>query len=408
MSTLLQFANAGQNLTFDNDGSVSAVPVGAAAGAAHVKGVWNTDATGANSIQYELPNAAVVSVPVTYTVNTKNQLVVAITAQPAVTATLQGRILIEDNHRLAYYLVGDDGFDVQTELAFYVFGAIKIDPATNKLTVDLGNQNTLTITGTAGHENTALTAGVGDHLIDKITFQAITHNTLSTGADMPCGADISVLGAWDLKNGQIIFTADACLGGPAAGVDIVILGQLRGVAAGFELSTVGGNGPKLAFIIQGRIAGKDSSGNWNLSLGYSGKKMQATLQGNLVQKFGESTFSIQGQLTIAGGGGAPFSLTMDLRAEYVMKNGRFQIAVRGNTTTGYSLQLGGQLTVGNWAAKFDFSVGANGSPTLSISIGNASSGPLNSDLKFFLTKNGQTLTANLSISLKWVDGFLVT
>lgn len=406
MSTLLQFANAGKNLTFSSDGTVSAVPVGAPAATPPTKGTWVTDATATNSIRYTLAGAAAIDVPVTYGATTTNQLVITVTAQPAATATLQGRILVEDNHRLCYYLVDDQGDDVQTPLVFYVFGALKIDPATNKLTVDLGAGRTLTITGTAGHNPTALTTGSGQHVIDYLNFAARTINKLAGGADLACDADIHILGMWDLKNNEIVFTADAGIGGPASGIDIVVVGKLRGIAAGFELSTIGG-ATKVVFVIEGRIAGKDSTGNWSLQLGYANKKLTASLQGKLVQKVGDNVFTIEGKLSVAGGGGAAFTLDIDLKAEYVMQNGRIHIAVKGSSGTGYSLELGGDLKIGAWQATFNFTVGPAGSATFSVDIGNVSAGPLHTEMKLFLDKHGKVFTGNLSLKLQFVNGYLV-
>ena len=198
---LFTLAQAGDTLSFATDGTVTV-------SGKTTTGTWRTDATGKNSIQYTLAGAAPVDLPVTYALNADNQLVLAIPASAAAQTqavapiTLQGRILVEENKHLTYYLIQDDGWDVQTNLAFYVYGTVLIDPANNQLTITPDAGAPLVLSGHASTGTTALSVGQGDNSLDLIQFSAITHNPLAGGGSADADADICVI--LDFRKGKAV------------------------------------------------------------------------------------------------------------------------------------------------------------------------------------------------------------
>lgn len=406
-TTLFTLTQAGRTLAFANDGTVTASGQPAAAG------TWRTDATGKNALQFTLAGAAPVTLPVTYALNANNQLVLTVPANPAAQSaaagpvTLQGRILVEENRHLAYYLIGDDGWDVPTHLAFYVYGTVLIDPAKNQLTVADGAGTSLVLNGHAGTGACALAAGQGDNSLDLIEFTATTHNPLPGGGSADADADISLLGNWDLQNGQVTFSTNVNSGPTGTSLTVAVAGQLKGVAAGFEFSTVGGT-PQVLFTIQGRIIGADRSGNWQLSLGYADKRLNASLKGAATYKVGGNVIGITGSLQIAGAAGGGYTLALDLKAQWTLDNGQFNFAVSGSNGK-YSLALSGDLKIDpQWNVTFAIAVDTAGAATLSLTLDSAVPGsPMNAKLKLFFDSHQKTFGASLTLTLNFVAGTLV-
>jgi hypothetical protein len=409
MSThpLFSLTQAGRTLAFANDGTVA---IDGQIGSA---GTWRTDATGTNTLQFALPGVAPVTLPVTYSLNINNQLVLDVPANAAAETsaagpiTLQGRILVEENKNLTYYLIDDDGWDSATHLAFYVYGKVTIDPAKNQLTITDEAGSILTLNGHAGTGSNALAVGQGNNSLDLIRFTATTHNPLPGGGATDVDADISLLGNWDLQDGQVTFVTNLAKGPNGTGFSVALVGQLKGVAAGFEFST-DGDTPQVLFTIQGRIIGADRSGNWQLSLGYADKRFTASLKGAATYKVGGNVIGITGNLQIGMAAGGGYSLAMDLKAQWTLANGQFNFSVTG-TNNQYALALSGDLKIDDrWNVTFAIACDNNGVTSLSLTLDSAAPGsPMNAKLKLFFDGHKKAFGLSLSLTLNFVAGTLV-
>ena len=401
MSTtpLINATLPGLKLSFFDDGTVTAEGQAAA-------GTWRTHADApdrTNALRFAFPGAAEKILPLAYALTADNQLTVAIPSAGVAPVTLQGRIVVEENRNFCYYLIGDDGWDSPTHLAFYVYGDLAIDPAKNQLTVT-GPGAKLVVQGDASAG--ALVVSQGNNATDLLEFNATTRNPLAAGGSVDAKAEVSLEGNWDLYDNQLalVMNYDSKSGTPTYYIGVA--GRLKGVAAGFELYSDGGS-PRLLLTLQGRVVGANQKGEWQLSLGYAQKKFTAALTLDTKIQNQGSTLAIRGQLKVGSTDGGSHSLDLDLSATWRMSNGQFNFVVEGSNGK-YSLALSGELKLDNWNVTFEIKASPGSSKNLTVSLGVANPGSqLHSQLQLYFSGNQKNLKASLSLKLTFVDGFLL-
>lgn len=366
-----------------------------------------------NILSYPVTGGTSRTIPIKYTLNKNNQLGLTIGTGNA--SNLNGRILLEGHKGILYRLVDDDWLDIDGS-AFYVYGSVVIDPVKDTLTVTDGAGVAVVVTGAPssdGNMHSAVSAGPGTSdpgsatVSDLLTFNAETTNKDSDGNTFTKDAVLDLNGAWDLKNGQVVFNAKLTGSSAPTHIEVALIGQLKGVAVGFQFTETG-NDAHVLFTIAGKIKGQNSVGGWDFTLGYAQNHFSAELNVNAAPASGTNGFTIKGSLKVAGGGGAPISISLALDVAYVFNGGTLQVNVTGAGQT-YSLQLSGKLNIAkNWNAEFAISYSTSGGlKSFSLTLGNAQAGALNKALSVYVSGTGTTLKASLSLNLTWVGGVIV-
>ncbi|HEY4247946.1 MAG TPA: hypothetical protein VGM64_13920 [Lacunisphaera sp.] len=411
---IIAFNDQGVDVVLFDDGST--VVAGVQAGA------WKTQNTAAkNNLCYSPADKSkpLRSVPMAYSLNRRNQLGFVI--GDASSVTLNGRILLEGHSGILYQLVDDDGADVEgadgSAVCFFVYGYVSIDPAKNQLMI-LDSAGVATVVNGkspgAGNSQCAVSVGPGDAdpataiVPDLISFNAVTLNTDSAGKDFSLSAELDLSGSWDLRDGKTVFTAKLDGGAGSTSITVGLVGQLKGVAVGFQFTETG-NTANVLFTIHGRIKGENASGGWDFTLGYSGSHYSAKLAVKSAAPAGSNGFTINGSLEVAGGGDAPVTVDLALGVEYVFNGGALQLKVAGSGGV-YSLAVSGQLKLSHdWTAEFAISYNSSaGLDSFSLQLGDAAPGSsLNKALGVFVSGTGSSISVGLTLDLAFVGGVIV-
>ncbi len=405
MIPLLKLVRNGQSLDFNSDNTVVTTQGKSAAG------TWTAHSDESKNRLTYTPAATATGEPidVTYGVNTNNQLTVAVPAQGVYAAaaeqTFPGYISVESRNDFVYYVLENEDPN-SANFAFYIYGGMQIDAGANELRVQLGAGNILKIKGTVIDGHTALSASQGDGGLDLLEFSAVTHNDFGAKGVIDLPAEISISGVWDIHDGQIKFVGGYDSTGTTPTFYVAIAGQLKGVAAGFEFYSADGKS-QLLFTLQGEIKGVDQNGKWSFSLGYARKMLTASgdFKNTIVTSGG--SLVLGGSFNVAKGAGA-LTFDVNLKATWNLRNGQISVAIKGSNRN-YTLSLAGNLTIGNnWNVSFQLNNSSTGAPSFSITIGNASADPdLKTQLQLFFKGNKLTLTANIAVTLTYVNGMLL-
>lgn len=408
----------GTNRIFRPDGKV----VVTAGGAETVKGEWScAQPRNANRIHYSFGGADA-EFEVKYAFNKDNQLVGIIPAAAnggadSASYTFAGRIVIDDNHDVAYELFDEEG--EPTGETIQVHGELSF-PEVDKLAITLPNGEKTEIHGeTKGQSNLDpapnATSGQGG---DLIQFFANTVNTIS-GSRRPADAIILFTGHWGVNENGLVFNA-----GLAAGaVKIQFGGTYKGVTAGLAYYAKDGD-QEIAFTIHGehqfkRPSGAEGSVNWLMTLGHSKQKIEA------VAKLGITSHDAAGnKLTLGGefqfvaqpGKPALTKTQISLEATYQMKGSQLIFAAdfqKNGDRTSYNLRLEGKYQLRN-NGQVDFLVQLSKTATgeeLKVSLGTVShNDKLRAHLDAVVARSGSgkiDFSLNFDIRVRWVDGELV-
>ena len=411
---ILKFTDRGADVALFDDGSttVSGAPTGA----------WATDNVGSkNIVRYSLADGAAPArnVPIAYSLNNSNQL--SLKVGDVSSSPLNGRILLEGHSGILYNLVDDDGADLAraggSAVIFFVYGKVTIDPAKNTVTITDSSGTTVVVNGEmsqSGNSSSAVSLGPGDadpttnFIPDLISFNAKTTNLDSAGKDFSLPAELDLSGSWDLQDGKTVFTARLDGGSGPTTITVGLIGELRGVAMGFQFTETGGKANVL-FTIHGKIKGANAAGGWDFTLGYSESHFSAKLTVKSAPPSGSNGFTINGSLAVVGGGGTPVSIDLALEVGYVFNGGALQLKVAGSGGT-YALEVSGKLKLGqDWTAEFAVSYNsATGLDSFSLQLGNAAPGSsLNKALAVFVSGTGTSIAIGLTLNLTFVGGVIV-
>lgn len=359
------------------------------------------------------------NIPLKYSLNDRNQLILAIDGASSV--ALNGRILLAGHSGILYQLVDDDGADIEgpdgAAVGFFVYGLVTIDPAKNQLAIVDSAGIATVVSGKPSSERNrqcAVSVSPGDAdpataiVPDLLSFNAVTLNKDVAGKDFSLSAELDLSGSWDLHDGKTVFTARLDGGAGPTTVTVGLVGQLKGVAVGFQFTETG-NTANVLFTIHGRIKGENASGGWDFTLGYAESHFSAKLAVKSAPPSGKNGFTINGSLEVAGGGSAPVTIDLSLDVGYVFNGGALQLKVAGSAGV-YSLEVSGQLKLGrDWAAEFAISYNSNtGLDSFSLQLGNAAPGSsLHQALGVFVSGTGSTVSVGLTLNLTFVGGVIV-
>ena len=411
---ILSFNDQGADVVLFDDGSTVVAGVRS--------GGWTTQNTGSkNILSYPLADKSKSrrNVPVEYSLNDRNQISFKI--GDASSSPLNGRILLEGHSGILYKLVDDDGADLEggdgSSICFFVYGQVTIDPAKNQLAISGSGGVQVIVNGKpspAGNRQCAVSVSPGNAdpataiVPDLISFNAVTLNQDAAGKDFPMSAELDLSGSWDLCDGKTVFTAKLNGGAGPTTITVGLVGQLKGVAVGFQFTETG-NTANVLFTIHGRIKGENASGGWDFTLGYSESHFSAKLAVKSAPPSGSNGFTINGSLEVAGGGGTPVTIDLALDVGCVFNGGALQLKVAGSAGV-YSLEVSGQLRLDHdWTAEFAISYNSStGLDSFSLQLGNAAPGSsLNKALAVFVSGTGSSIAVGLTLNLTFVGGVIV-
>ncbi|MEO6995190.1 MAG: hypothetical protein ABI273_16410 [Lacunisphaera sp.] len=411
---ILAFNDQGSDVVLFDDGTTAVAGV--------QTGGWKTQNTNSkNGVCYPLADKSkpLRNVPAVYSLNNRNQLGLAIGG--VASSPLNGRILLEGHSGILYQLVDDDGADLEggdgSTVCFFVYGHVTIDPAKSQLTIVDSAGVAVVVNGkplSTGNSQCAVSVSPGDAdpatamVPDLISFNAATLNKDATGKDFSISAELDLSGSWDLRDGQTVFTAKLDGGTGPTTITVGLIGQLKGVAVGFQFTETG-NTANVLFTIHGRIKGENSAGGWDFTLGYAESHFSAKLSVKSAPPSGTNGFTISGSLEVVGGGGAPVTIALALDVGYVFNGGTLQLKVAGSGGV-YSLEVSGQLKLSQgWAAEFAISYNsATGLDSFLLQLGNAAPGSsLNEALSVFVSGTGSAISIGLTLNLTFVGGVIV-
>ncbi|HEY3897397.1 MAG TPA: hypothetical protein VGM54_02225 [Chthoniobacter sp.] len=428
----LAFTNNNVQWVLCLDGSVSKMVSGQET--PH-QGQWSSDPL-ANHINLVIPKGTNFSVPVKYSFNANNQLVVAVTgggvAQPGSPAatlipdsapyTFEGYIDISDNREVCYRLLDSNGNPLNdasgNPLTFLVRGDLSIDDKLAHLVVTFPDKSTTFITGLAP-DGTGVNAGSNPNGntgggADQLTFSAVTTNS---SGKIP--ANIVFLGSWNVSKNGIVFQASGTTGQQMA---LLLGGSYQGVTGGISVHQRG-NTSDVAFSIQGTHQFKAPNGsgtnvNWSVGLGYSNRQVDAIVNfgaASTPANAKDKSFNINGTLQFVGGP-ANQAVALGLKATYDPRPDG-QLVFTANVTDGsggasYNLGLQGTYTVKGGHVTFDISVdGTAAGNTVKVDLGYLSTdGKLNAHIQAVLAKtpSGNTqVSFDFELTMQTANGILV-
>lgn len=387
---------------FQPDGKVAVL---AANGSRTVKGEWRTDAQGAETkesvLRYQIDGQAKTA-PVRYSFNEFNQLTAVIPAAAnggadSDAGVFLGQILIDDAHDLVYSIINPDGTPGSFKIT--VYGDLKFTEDSSNLAIAMKDGTQAQIKGEKGLTGVAMLKAEKNLVQefkadDLLRFIAFTRNDLSTSANrVPVKADIEFVGKWDVNpdSGQLVFMSKITGDITKPDVAIGFAGTVKAVSVGFAYFA-DKNGTQLAFNIKGQHRWNSTTAKWELSLGHSEKKFQATFEGQIEKKGGGGQlFSLSGKMTLEHEQGK--STKIDLRIE-----GSYQFNSTNKLTFVVDVQTAnGQLTYDLMVeGKFAFK---GGTLTFQVRLNKQATGGMKATIQLAFKGDKDSLIKNLSLVL---------
>jgi hypothetical protein len=394
-------------------------------GQAAVKGSWRTAAQGAeareNKIRYTFDGAPQPDVPVTYSLNDKNQLVAVIPAAAngganSAPFAFLGSVEVDDAHDLVYNLLGLDGKPLPKSIT--VYGDLKFAENTNNLVVALTGGGSAELKGASGITSVEAARNnlPGFKSSDLLKFHAFTENKLSTGQSKFFPAKIGFAGKWDLQGDQLVFVSEVKGTLQNSEVTIGFGGQYKAVSGGL-VYYADKNGTQLAFNVNGSHTWNSGTAKWDVSVGYTGKKFSATLSGNLKidKKFEDGRqLLLTGDLAIDLGNTSK-TVKMEVNAVYTWSKDNklvVQALVSGtNQALNYDLKVEGKFVFKSGTLTFSVRY-SNKEPDDKFQFEIAFQGNQSSLIKALSivldVKEGEVkLTFQFEMRMVWVNGKLV-
>jgi hypothetical protein len=424
--------NAGtQKHIFQPDGKVAVLLPN---GTRTVKGSWRTEAQGAepkaNLLRYDLEGAAQTPVPVRYGFNEFNQLTAQIPAAANGGADSEecvflGQILIDDAHDLVYSIITPDGVASGSKVT--VYGDLHFTEDSSNLAIEMSDGSEAEITGEKGLTGTAMLKAEKNLVQefkadDLLRFIAFTRNDLNTSAArVPKKAQIEFVGKWDIDadNGQLVFHSKITGDLTKPDVAIAFAGSVKAVSAGFSYFA-DKDGKRLAFNIKGQHRWNSAKAKWELSLGHSERKFQATFEGQIdkTSKDGQG-FVLAGKVSLEHEAGKSTKIDLRVEGSYQFtksnKINKLTFVVNVQTSNGqltYDLMVEGKFAFKGGTLTFQVRLNENNTGGMKATVELAFKGNKDSLIKTLalvldITPEKVKVNFEFEMRMKFVDGVLV-
>jgi hypothetical protein len=343
-----------------------------------VKGKWTAESAGHdNQIRYTLDGADQLALKAVYVLNKRNQLQVSLmNAETKSKAfTFPGRIEIDSNHNLKYFIIDSMGQD--TGAFFVLYGDVSFAEATVNLIIMLNGGGTTTITGASGIQSleTMKNHAAGFDADDLLTFHAKTVNVFEGVADpVTKPAILDFIGSWDIQDGSIVFLSQIKANPGANEVNIGFAGKFKAITAGF-VYFADANGSKAVLNIRGRHVFKGGAGNlaWKTTIGFSETSFDSQVSvKSYIPLPGSQSLSIDGNLAIKGSKGQALMLDLSLQARYEFQAGFlvFKADITNGIQPSYDLMLAGDFKYSNLNLTFQINYTNSGNANkLAVEVG---------------------------------------
>ena len=422
----LQFNAGTQTHIFQPDGKVAVM----ANNARTVKGTWRTEAQlnepKENLLRYDIDGKQQKPVPVRYDFNEFNQLTAVIPADAnggtdSDVCVFLGQILIDDAHDLVYSLITPEGAALNQRIT--VYGELGFTEDTSNLVIQMQNGASAEIKGEKGLTGVAMLKAEKNLVQefkadDLLRFIAFTRNDLVTSANrVPTKAQIEFVGKWDVNptSGQLVFMSKITGDLTKPDVSIGFAGTVKAVTVGFAYFA-DKDGTQLAFNIKGQHRWNATTAKWELSLGHSERKFQASFKGKIEKTTGAQQFSLAGEMTLEHEQGKSTDIAFKVEGFYQFnQNKKLTFVVNVATSNGqlvYDLMVEGKFVFKSGTLNFQVKF-SNKDPNTTLQLqlaftGNKDSLIQNLMLVLDITdKNKIKLNFEFELRMRWVDGVLV-
>jgi len=424
----LQLNAGAQKHIFQPDGKVAVV---ATNGSRTVKGSWRTEAQGNETkdsvLRYDINGQAQTPVRVKYDFNEFNQLTAVIPAAAnggadSESCVFLGQILIDDAHDVVYSILTPDGLPGSHKLT--VYGDLGFTEDSNNLVIKMSDGTKAEIKGEKGLTGVAMLKAEKNLVQefkadDLLRFIAFTRNDLNTSAvRVPKKAQIEFVGKWDVNpdSGQLVFHSKITGDLTKPDVSIGFAGSVKAVSAGFAYFS-DKNGTQLAFNIKGQHRWNSTTAKWELSLGHSQKKFQATFEGKIEKLSADGQgFVLAGKMTLEHEQGKATQVDLKIQGSYQFnKNNKLTFVVDVQTSNGkltYDLMVEGKFAFKGGTLTFQVRLNEKGTGGLKATIalaftGNKDSLIKNLSLVLDITPDKVKLNFEFELRMRFVDGVLV-
>jgi hypothetical protein len=423
----LQLNAGAQKHIFQPDGKVAVL----ANGNRTIKGSWRSAALAAEPkqslLRYDLDGQAQTPVPVRYAFNEFNQLTAVIPAAAnggadSDSCVFLGQILIDDAHDLTYSIITAAGQPNGQKIT--VYGDLHFTADSSNLVIEMSDGTKAEIKGEKGLTGVAMLKAEknlvqefkGD---DLLRFIAFSRNDLTTSATrVPLKAQIEFVGKWDVNStsGQLVFLSKVTGDLSKPDVTIGFAGTVKAVTVGFAYFA-DKDGTQLAFNIKGQHRWNSTTAKWELSLGHSERKFQASFEGQIQKKTKDGQeFVLAGKITIEHEQGQKTKLDLKIEGSYQFnKNNKLVFMVDVQTSNGkltYDLSVEGQFAFKSgtltFKVRFDNADTGGAKATIALAFkGNDASLIKNLSLVLDITPDKVKINFEFEMRMRWVDGVLV-
>ena len=423
----LELKSGATKTVFQPDGKVAVI---AADGTRTLKGSWRSDAKGAEAkesvLRYDIAGAAQPPVPVKYSFNKTNQLTAVIPAAANGGADSEecvflGQILIDDAHDLIYSVLKPDGTPMGSKIT--VYGDLHFTDDSSDLVIEMKDGTKAEIKGEKGPNGVAMLKAEKNLVQefkanDLLRVIAFTRNQLTTSpTPVPIKAQSEFVGKWDVNpdSGGLVFLSKITGDLTKPDVTIAFAGVVKGVTVGFAYFADQA-GTKLVFNMKGEHRWNASTAKWELSMGHSGRKFQATFDGKIEKKSGDQTFVLSGKMNLELEQGKSAKLDLKVEGAYQFnKNNKLVFIVDVATSNGkltYDLSVEGTFALKNGSLTFTACLNSQdtGGPTATIELafkGNQASLIKQLSLVLDISPDKVTITFEFEMRMHFVNGVLV-
>jgi hypothetical protein len=423
----LQFNAGAQKHIFQPDGKIAVIT---ANNTRTMKANWRSEAqlneTKESVLRYDIDGQAQTPVPVRYAFNEFNQLTAVIPASAnggadSESCVFLGQILIDDAHDLVYSIITPDGAPTAQKIT--VYGDLHFTEDTSNLVIEMKDGTKAEIKGEKGLTGVAMLKAEKNlvqefEADDLLRFIGFTRNDLTTSANrVPKKAQIEFVGKWDVNpdSGQLVFMSKITGDITKPDVAIGFAGSVKAVTVGFAYFA-DKDGQQLAFNIKGQHRWNATTAKWELSLGHSERKFQATFEGQISRKTKDGEFVLGGKMTLEHEQGKSTTLAFKVEGSYQFnKNNKLVFGVDVQTSNGqltYDLMVEGKFAFKSGTLTFSVRLNDKGTGGAKATIqlafaGNKDSLIKNLSLVLEISPEKVKLTFEFELRMRFVDGVLV-
>jgi len=399
--TTLTFNADDRRVRLNRDLTVDILNTG---GAVQKSGTWESH-VGAEGNQLILlfQGESSTTLRVNFGFNDSNQLLVTIPKQEGVPVAsgewcLPGRVVINDDQDIEYFLVDDSG--VITTQKLVVMANLGLENGTDRIRVQFPDGSEAFILGNNGSQSVEASEYVhgGDLARDLLWFDAVTINKIGA-EERSYPADIQFVGRWDLYQGKLTLVTRYDTTGTKPKGFIAIGGSYKGTNAGLVVESDGA----FAFQIGGSYSWNQSNLTFGLRIGHTpGNGFEGTLDVNGKIRGANGDLTIKGGLTLAKGGNS-LAIQLELAVQYTTKFGSLDFSVTASDSRNYQIFFGGTVSIKKgkvtFAVKFN---STNGVKTIEVEFGYyTKDASLKIAVEGILARGGLQLKLNLTFTLAW-------